>query len=227
MASFGLKKTLARENQACITCPVFNVESKISACLALRDELWKGKRLDVRRGCQAALTDSKCPVYHLVKHMERTDDDPIHSTEPKTLPWPKHILERIAPVQVQGRTMDKFGVSDRERELLTASNDMKAAVPRTKASTTRLEDVKAPEKPAASKPVKDDAIAAATAGDMSAAINAAAQTPQNKPVEAAPVAEAPKPQPKPATPPVTAPAAGTTLSLLERARLARQQQSAA
>ena len=225
MASFGLKKTLARENQACITCPVFNVESKLSACLVLRDEVWKGRRPDVRRGCQAALTDSKCPVYHLVKHMERTDDDPMHAAEPKNVPWPKEILERVGPVQVQERTMDKFGVSDRERQLLVAANDWKGAAPRARSSSARLEDVQSAVP--APKPAPDATLTAASSGDMSAAINAAAQTPQEKPAEPAPVAEAPKPQPKRETPPVTAPAAGTTLSLLERARLAKQQQSAA
>jgi hypothetical protein len=53
---------LSENNQFSFTCPVFNVETKLSVCIKLRDLVWRGSRPDVRKGCQACMSAGKCPA---------------------------------------------------------------------------------------------------------------------------------------------------------------------
>jgi len=223
-ATLARKKTLAPTNQFCFTCPIFNVETKIASCFALRDEVWRGRKPEVRKGCQVALHDSKCPVYWILAQMDRDDEyDPHHAAERHVGHLDRKILERIAPIQVQERTIERVGVSDKERALLLASNSMKVSKPK---GSVELEDVERSERkvssrkasaPVEKKETVDATVEAAMSGDLSAAITRAAA----KPVEPAPAPAAPATPPKSETPSKPAPAPGKPLSLLERARLAK------
>lgn len=170
------RKTLADDNQFGFTCPVFKANTAIKPCIELRDRFWRGERPEVRRGCQAAMEASKCPIVHVIDQMIIKGNDPYYSATPKLGTLDPDILARVSPVLVRPEIMDKHNISEREREILLKANEdaakgvknvTKYAKPRRKPSAPAMATV--PE----TKP--DVTVEAAEKGDMTAAINAAGE----------------------------------------------------
>jgi hypothetical protein len=178
-------QSLAYTNQFTFTCPIFDAKTKMGACTKLRDVHAKGKPLEIRRGCQAAMSCGMCPAAEMVRmywQNKSWNNDHHGSVEPKEGKLHAQLLERVLRVMPQQAVLARYGVSDAERErLLSAreriaaqlktapgeligrrdSDDYEAPKPRRKASST-------PAKPASTNTINQ----AAATGDMSAAINA-------------------------------------------------------
>lgn len=184
----GLKryKTLAEDNQFSFVCPIFNAQTRITACLKLRELVWMGKRPDKRPGCQACMTASKCPVVHIVKRIGADNyGDPYGSSEPKLGQLRKDDLERIAPIICDERTIRHYPLSDAERLMIASSGERirkMISTSRNSAPSEELDDTSEIEvvetTPVAKRPrpsVTPQASAndaAAKRGDIAAAINA-------------------------------------------------------
>jgi len=172
-------KTYLPSNLARIICPIFGAEVELRGCLALRDKLWRGERQPVRQGCQACMQASKCPIVPMVQIIQRTGTDPYFSAEAKTVRLGAEILKRIVAVIVPDAIMRIFDIPERQRELILETNGLNGS---SKLRTGGVElDLPegasyepAPRRKAALKPKPEaDLIAAATSGDMGAAINIA------------------------------------------------------
>lgn len=165
-------------NQLKIICPIFGVESEVRVCLHLRDELWAGRKKDVRRGCQACLHDSKCPIVVIVQETFRTGEDPGYfSREPRVVSIKDKHLDRIQRVLVQDKTLNDYGVPDNERLAIAAVNRWDAKL-KGRVPGHKLEELPSagPARKPAEKPIeapKTDLIEAAATGDLTAAINEA------------------------------------------------------
>lgn len=181
-------------NQMIITCPIFNVDTKVAHCVELRHRIFRGEAGQVRRGCQACVASGKCPIAREVTktiHHKLSFQDYV-SDEPKKGKLSKQMLTEIRPVVVQSQHLDKYGVSPEERDLIMTANpridaqlghapsrENKPLVERNKrevsGARTRL-----PPSPKveleANKVRKTETAAdhAAATGDMSAALNQAA-----------------------------------------------------
>ena len=180
--------TYSKENQATFDCPIFNVETKVSTCLSLRDKHWRGERISVRAGCRACMSSSKCPISVAVQSISFSKKnaeelDIYGSKEPRKIRLDDELLQKILPVIVQAKTIYDFQLSEQEIELIGTANARIEAQMRTAptaksaASSNRRADSKSPRKvtpptPTPSAPISTINQAAAT-GDMGAAINAA------------------------------------------------------
>jgi len=178
--------TLSAKNQFTFTCPTFNAETKMAACMALREAVWMGKTVDKRRGCQAAMNCGMCPAAAIVSRInyakEAVSDD-YGSIEPKKGKLHRNILERILNVIPRAKELERIGVSDAERELLMTTRprieaQLKSA-PGDKAQfiePRRVRETPISTRISMPRPKVDaaqDAINhAAATGDMAAAINA-------------------------------------------------------
>lgn len=167
-------------------CPMFGVETKVAACGKLQELVWMGKRPEVRRGCQACMDSSKCPMVALTQ---------LNSVQYKTGTMidirngklPREVLERIRPIVVQDQHLMRRSTSAAEREAISGANDridqMLKTAPgaslftRPKADTSRKAEPrvtrKAESAPAPTPEVESVVNRAAATGDMSAAINQA------------------------------------------------------
>ncbi len=185
----GYYLTLSSENQFQFTCPVFNANTKMSACVALREAVWMGKRVEKRQGCQAAMNCSMCPAAAIVKKIgygHGLVSDDYGSKEPKMGKLHADILERIRNVVPIERELGRFDLSETERQLLRSTRErvdaqLKTAPGANGKSTAHVEPKKHAtfiRQPAAvsNRPTtQNDTInRAAMTGDMTAAINAAA-----------------------------------------------------
>lgn len=185
MSVFTPKLTLSPENQFTFTCPIFKANTKISACLKLRDLVWKGKKTEVRKGCQACLSASKCPIYWVMRDMTANGTDPYASTTPVQGALEPQILNHIAPIIVPSRTLDDFQVDGREREIIVAlnasagpatadaiakANKRRRSAPIRRSSSPAPEPVKLTS-PTETTPSRDKTVEAAMSGDMAAAVS--------------------------------------------------------
>lgn len=173
-----ISKTLSPENQFKFTCPIFRVETKISACFSLRDHFWRGERPPVRVGCQCAMDAGKCPIPVVLNRMIREGTDPYHSVEPRVGKLDYDVLDRISRVLVTDATMKRYPLSAGETGLLLRANeDARNGVLSAPKKSRREERVveTLPDVAPAEKTTKSDAselMKAAASGDMTAAINA-------------------------------------------------------
>lgn len=174
---YGERKTLDPANQFSIVCPIFKAQTKLAACFALRDLWARGECPPTRRGCQVALDAGKCPIEHILQSMRLQGDDPYHSKEAKVGTLRATILERIAPVLVLEKAIERANVSPKEAEyLLKANEDARKGVGRAVKKARRADpDMTQLEiTDTMAVVVPDTAIAkAAKSGDMTAAVNAA------------------------------------------------------
>ncbi|MBX5130685.1 hypothetical protein HJB53_29805 [Rhizobium lentis] len=183
--------TLSRENQFQFTCPVFNATTKMAACMMLREAVWMGKRVEKRQGCQAAMSCGMCPAAAIVSKMSYSRgpvSDDYGSKEPKVGKLHADILDRLKNVIPIQRELGRFTLSDQERQMLLTTrgrfeDQLKSAPGRDGKATAFIEPKKHAtlvnepgQRPAApTRSPQDNTInRAAMAGDMSAAINAAA-----------------------------------------------------
>jgi hypothetical protein len=157
--------TYSPQNRFSFTCPIFNVATEIRLCLHLRDLLWAGKRQDARRGCQACLHDSKCPIVPMVSQITRTGQDPgYYAAEPRHGSLKPELLARTENVVVMDKTLLNFDVGDAERKAILRANEMAGKnAPHVERSAPRK-----------SKPIAkaiETVIDAAKSGDLGAAIS--------------------------------------------------------
>lgn len=163
--------TLSLTNKARINCPIFDTQVNVASCVALRDKVWRGEHIDVRRGCQACMRCSKCPVAELVSKICFGSDYPdnLASTEPKLIALSEDVLRRIENVVVLDNIMNHLGVPDIERQLIESSRSrIEKALAKAPSSdkTKRVNTIKN-----VTENNKQDLKSAAIRGDLSAAIN--------------------------------------------------------
>lgn len=180
--------TLSAKNQFTFTCPTFNAETKMSACMALREAVWMGKHIEKRRGCQAAMNCGMCPAAAIVSRINYSREpvsDDYGSLEPKKGKLHANILQRILNVIPRQKELERIGVSDAERELLMTTRprieaQLKSAPgdkaqfiePRRTKEAPMSTKLAASEKPKTTKPSQNAINHAAATGDIAAAINA-------------------------------------------------------
>lgn len=120
-----LYESLSDTNQFSFTCPLFGAKTRMGACVQLRDRVWRGERLDVRRGCQAAMACSKCPAAEMVRKYcfdKNWTNDHHGSMTPKEGKVMRPILERIRPVLMRESVLNDYRVPENERLLLENAN---------------------------------------------------------------------------------------------------------
>lgn len=174
-------KSLQPGNQATITCPLFQQETKFEHCTRLRELVWRGQAPNVRAGCRCAMRASKCPINHMIDAMFRGKDDNFYSAEEKHFAIPQEILKKIAPIQIMQRDIDNYPLSDKEREILISLNANAGATYRKILASEGADEVKPRRKAAEKKPAPKSStlsatVSAAEKGDISAAITAAASS---------------------------------------------------
>lgn len=118
--------TFSDKNQFKFICPIFNVETQFRACNKLRDLVYVADYPPVRRGCQACIQASKCPVAEIIRRISfsnnRNPPDTYGSETPVLGRIERSILERIAPVIVPDKLMEKLGVPPAEQALIKSSS---------------------------------------------------------------------------------------------------------
>jgi len=214
--------TLSADNQFHFVCPIFGTEERLYDCMQRDDANKRGKPDPDRGGCKAMMTCCKCPIDHLVKSIVRGDDIDLFSAEHKVGRLPEKILDRIGPIVIQEQVVNRTPMSPEEQKAINAvMTGAKLVRAETKSEPAKRKARKdETPKPAATEKVSDADVTAAMTGDMSAAITKAAATPapESKPEI--------KPEPAKPAPAPTASEEGRPLSLLERARLAREGRAA-
>ena len=145
---------------------------------------WMGEKIEVRRGCQACMTASKCPAAEIVRQISYgrgTVPDDYGSSEPVTGKIRKNVLEKIANVIVPDRVLNEYGVPEAERDLImSASERIRKSIglapspsdPREPdRSTTRAPATRARAKAQASSAGDTRLSNAAATGDLAVAIS--------------------------------------------------------
>jgi hypothetical protein len=176
----GPRLTLSPENQLLITCPIFNSNTKIAGCFQLHGLYMRGEGPPVRRGCQVAMAAGKCPVNVILKDMLRKDDDPYHSVTAKLGNLAPDILDRIAPVLVLERHIERANLPPAEAAaLMKANEDARSGIRKVVKAKRKIDPT--PDQMVAMQPsvlktsteTKPAAavMEAAKSGDMAAAIN--------------------------------------------------------
>lgn len=180
-------ESLRDDNQFTFICPLFNAKTRMGACTQLRDRVWRGERLEVRRGCQAAMQCGKCPAAEVVRKycFDKTWTNDHHgSLVPKEGKIMKQILERIRPVMIREGVLNDYRVPEAERLLLATANQrideqLKTAPGESSRQgrafesttvTTRARKVVRP--PEITTPASTAINEAAATGNLAAAINA-------------------------------------------------------
>lgn len=180
--------TLSRENRFSFTCPIFDTKVEFRSCVAVRDKVYVGKKLETRRGCQACVQSSKCPAAEIVRRIAfKSNDmtDHCSSTEERHGKLPADVLERIAAVMVRDSDLEAMKVPALERDLIASSRARIEAqissAPRERVSARRIETaVSEPRKPSQKTAQRAPSPAttqpttinkAAASGDLSAALN--------------------------------------------------------
>lgn len=194
------KRTLENGNQFSFVCPIFNSETKISQCIELREQVWFGNRPDTRKGCQACMRASKCPINFILTDMVRTGADPYFSPVPKLGKLEDHVLKHIRHISIPDHWIRNYPLTPTEVRFIAQANDNARdfGAEKKARATARLDldEVKAKSemtaRPTSSpEPAQDDVVAAAMSGDLGAALNAA-KAPEPVSVPMSPVQE-PKP----------------------------------
>lgn len=169
--------TFSPQNQLSFVCPIFNVSTKMAACLKLRELVWRGKTPDVRKGCQACMKSSKCPAAAIVQKISYTKaPDAYGSLTPVEARLDDAILGRILPVVVQEAHLNLCDVPAAERALIETANarieKQMVSAPKQPIAARRRAVAKVDTPKAAPAPSVPNAIQdAAASGDLAAAIN--------------------------------------------------------
>lgn len=180
--------TLSPSNRFAFVCPVMATEVEIRTCILLREKVYKGARIEARRGCQACIRSSKCPAAELVRRIAfGATDQTEHcaSAERVVGKIPADVLERIAPIIVRDCDLHGFGVPSAEAALIRSSREridaQIATAPRERVSTRRMpvDQTHHTRTQRAAKPIVMPETTttthiekAAATGDLAAALNA-------------------------------------------------------
>lgn len=167
-------------NQFSFVCPIFNVSTKMAACVKLRTMVYRGQGPEVRKGCQACMASNKCPAIHAVNSMiygKEKAEFPYVSPTPVEGKLRADILERIAPVVVQSAHLQKFSVPASEVALIQTANEriikQLGGAPKQGGKTGGSKMSSARRAKSETAPVQTSVQQAAATGDLTAAINAA------------------------------------------------------
>lgn len=169
------RKTLSKNNQFHFVCPIFEARVSLRSCIQLRDQYWVyGKKIDKRKGCQACMASSKCPALSALHEILTQGGDPYYSENPEhTGVFSDKVYNRIARVHVIDSHIMKYDVDGPELLLINKANERARNGDDVK--VTRRASNTASQKSTLEK-LSDKAttstVNAATAGDMSAAVNA-------------------------------------------------------
>lgn len=164
MNHYVKRKTLSPTNQFRFKCPIFNVETKIASCFKIQELVWRGKRPDQRKGCQACLKSSKCPIVPILTRMRRTGEDDYYSDQPVTGRISKAVLDTIQPILVIDSHMKPL--EGQELKLVLEANENACPVSERAAEPSKRKPRKA------KKPSKDAALMkAAATGDLAEVVN--------------------------------------------------------
>lgn len=175
--------TYSAENQFSFICPIFNTETKIRACLTLRDLTYRGEKPEVRKGCQACVSASKCPVAEIVRSNTfggGSPDSEYFSAQVVVGKLRSDVLEKMLPVLVPDSMMTAYRISAIERELMASAHERIAkqleTAPGKKSGSKFVASKAAPPIPRAktTAPTPSAIQSAAATGDLSAAISGAA-----------------------------------------------------
>lgn len=166
--------TFRADNAALIQCPVFGATVEIRQCISLRDRMYKGEILETRKGCQACVAASKCPVAVMIGFIEEKNDH-YFSAVPKLMRLGSDILKRIVPVVVPDHILKRYGdMSDSQRTAILATNGV-AGSAHLKGAPIELE-AKQASKFSRSKPPTPKSVEASTpipvVQDAAALVNA-------------------------------------------------------
>ena len=166
--------SLSRTNLFRFACPIFGAEVELRGCARLHELHMVGKGPETRRGCQAAMSSSKCPIWHMAQLMRHGRDEWVgHTGEVESLG--NDVIIRIARIQTDPKTIEAYGVSEREGELLLEANRMwEKGTTKPGKATTRRPVKLGPVETAETKSSNDELTKAAKRGDLAAALNAAA-----------------------------------------------------
>lgn len=187
-------KSLSAENRFRFVCPIFGAEVEMRECNKLRDMVWRGQGPEVRKGCQACMSASKCPMGAVFKELDPDAGvDPYFSTTPKLGRLSDKVLRAIAPIVVPETTITNYpGILPQHLDRIRACNGLKGFDKFKGLEIATLEDIgyrEIPEYPPEAKqgkkisrgifsspppaePAAETPSAAAT-GDLTAALNAA------------------------------------------------------
>lgn len=198
MGQLTIVNSFRMDNQFKFTCPIFGADVEMRQCMSLREMVWRGQGPRVRKGCQACMSASKCPIVHVVKECDPDRGiDPYFSKEPKLGKLSDKVLKTIAPLVVSDyifRQSQFADMRDNERDMILNTNGLNGFKNYKGIDGASLEDVgyqktndhvpykraAPPKQPkivssvsvATPEPEAEHNLAAAT-GDMSAAINEA------------------------------------------------------
>lgn len=183
--------TLLPSNRFAFTCPVFDAKVEMRTCVHIRDKVYRGQRLQTRRGCQACIASSKCPAAEIIRRIAFGASDATDhcgSVEEKHGRLPADVLERVSRVLVKESDLMAFNVPTGERECINSATArieaQMATAPREKVEARRAmtSDEPAPRR-SAPKPVQRGSAPrttepttinkAAATGDLTAALNVA------------------------------------------------------
>jgi len=169
---------LSPQNKALIQCPIFNATVKVASCVTLRDKVWRNEQIAVRKGCQACMRSSKCPVAEMVRraafNLSATNDH-LGSREEKIVPIEHDLLARIRPVIVMNTHIRDLDVPAIEQQLIaTANKRIDAAMQKAPQAVKQSAIIRSPRRPNKTKvtsPVPNERLKdAALTGNLAAAI---------------------------------------------------------
>jgi hypothetical protein len=192
MAHFDPIPSYSLENRYSITCPIFGANVEIRGCFHLRDLLWANKAPPTRRGCQACLHDSKCPIPRIVREVTHTGVDPgyFSKTEKQGALHARHV-EPIRNIIVMDATLKRYHVSESEIAHINSVNYYNAPLKGSVMVDGKLIGLDAPIQQSDERPVQarrrrkpaedispkssvtDDVFEAAISGDLGAAVTLA------------------------------------------------------
>jgi hypothetical protein len=181
--------SLTRQNRFAFTCPIFDAKVEMRSCVTLRDIVYRGQRIETRRGCQACIKSSKCPAAELVRRIAFNSIDATDhcgSVEEKHGRLPADVLERVLRVLVKDSDITQLNVVEGERDLIASSRArieaQIATAPRERVSMRRVELPPSEPRASAEKPAERASVSpapkttpinkAAATGDLAAALNA-------------------------------------------------------
>lgn len=162
---------VSESNKLQIKCPVFEAPTKVSACVKLRDMVWRGEKPEKRQGCQVAMRCGTCPVAQLVQYTAFASEkiDHYYSDVPVMGRLRKDVLDRISNTLNTRSIMSFYTLSLGEIKMLESSVDRIRLMVGKAPVATDERKAKRIVKKSVPKAAKIDAAAAT--GDMSAAVN--------------------------------------------------------
>lgn len=179
----NLRHSMRTDNEFMFNCPIFRVDVKMAGCVKLRNKKWRGEYIPVRKGCQACMDSSKCPIVPLTQQMLHNPANDLYFSEDKKVgKLSDDLLERIERVIVLESHIERHHVPESEKLLILQANADTSNGVSTRAKggsaakkrTMKTQPTAEVKADLAKEPEpNNDVLNAAMSGDMSAALNKA------------------------------------------------------